>query len=550
MKTNWVIVVAVFVALIIGAGLGRWWPTSEGGAEDASSGVREVLYWKAPMDPNYRRDEPGKSPMGMDLVPVYADEVAGVDPDVVAIDPTIVNNLGVRSVRAEETPLSRRIETVGYVGYDEDTLHQINTRVDGWIEKLSIKATGDPVTRGQVLFELYSPTLVNAQEEYLATLKSRTAGLADASRERLVALGVPQAEIDRLTRERTVKQRIRVHAQADGFVAHLGVREGIYITPSTEVMSIAELERVWVLVEVFERQAAWVKPGQRAEVELDYIPGERWKGTVDYVYPELDQKTRTLKVRLRFDNADEVLRPNMFARVTIYGTETSPVVHVPREALIRGGKVDRVVLAEGEGRFRAQPVDIGIEAGDRIEIRRGVSRGDQVVTSGQFLIDSESNIDAALARMAEQDAVTSPASVMVTATVRGVQLDDSRVTLAHPAIPEWEWPSMTMDFDVPDAGLLETVSSGDVVHATIERHGDSHYLVTELTSTSEHEGHDMGSETEEMNHSDMDHGDMDHSGHTMPTDPDEPMDHSQHGSDQPIDHSEMDHSDHDAESES
>lgn len=546
MKKNLVIVVAVLVAVAVGVALGRWWPSGDSSANDTDSGGREILYWKAPMDPNYRRDEPGKSPMGMDLVPVYADEAGGNDPDVVAIDPTIVNNLGVRSERAEAGPLSRRIETVGYVGYDEDTLHQINTRVDGWIEKLSVKATGDPVSRGQVLFELYSPTLVNAQEEYLATLKSRTAGLADASRERLVALGVTQSEIDRLTRERTVKQRIRVHAQADGFIAHLGVREGIYITPATEVMSIAELDRVWVLVEVFERQAAWVKPGQRAEVELDYLPGERWQGTVDYVYPELDQKTRTLKVRLRFDNADEVLRPNMFARVTIFGTETGPVVHVPREALIRGGKVDRVVLALGEGRFRAQPVDIGIEAGDRIEIRQGVAQGDQVVTSGQFLIDSESNIDAALARMEASEAAPQSSSVTVIATVRGVQLDDKNVTLAHPAIPAWEWPAMTMDFDVPDAGLLETVTAGDVVHVTIERHGDSHYMITDLAPTSEHDGHDMGADPEaidhgDMDHGNMDHGDMDHSGHTMPPDremgTDAPMDHSDHESDEPMDHS-------------
>jgi Cu(I)/Ag(I) efflux system membrane fusion protein len=152
---------------------------------------------------------------------------------------------------------------------------------------------------------------------------------------------------------------------------------------------------------VFERQAAWVKAGQHAEVTLDYLPGEVLQGVVDYVYPELDAKTRTLKVRLRFDNPAEALRPNMFARVTILGTETPPVVHVPQEALIRGGAADRVVLALGNGRFRAQPVKIGIEAGDRVEIRSGVSEGDRVVTSGQFLIDSESNIDSALSRMDE-----------------------------------------------------------------------------------------------------------------------------------------------------
>jgi Cu(I)/Ag(I) efflux system membrane fusion protein len=288
---------------------------------------------------------------------------------------------------------------VGYVGYDEDTVHHVHTRVDGWIEELSIKAAGDPVVRGQVLFALYSPTLVNAQEEYLAVLNSRNPALHEASRRRLAALGVTAREIKRLDSERTVTQRLRIYAESDGVVADLGVREGIYVTPATDVMSIADFDRVWVLVEVFERQSAWVKPGQRAEVELDYLPGERLTGTVDYVYPELDPITRTLKVRLRFENASESLRPNMFARVTLYGTETSPVVHVPLEALIRGGAINRVVLALGDGKFRVQPVEVGIEAGNRIEIRSGVTANDRVVTSGQFLIDSESNIETALARM-------------------------------------------------------------------------------------------------------------------------------------------------------
>ncbi len=405
MKKNLMRAILFIGAIMLGIAINRWW-LPPAGSGDGGSGEKErtVLYWKAPMDPNYRGDKPGKSPMGMELVPVYADEMVGNDPSIISIDPTIVSNLGVRAAPAQWGPLSRRIETVGYVGYDEDTVHHIHTRVDGWIEKLEIKTTGDPVNKGQPLFELYSPTLVNAEEEYLAAMKSRNTALHQASRERLVALGVTETEIKRLDTERTVKQRVRIYSETDGFVAHLGVREGEYITPATDIMSIAKLDRVWVLVEVFERQAAWVQRGQRAEVELDYLPGQRWDGIVDYVYPELDQKTRTLKVRLRFENKTEILRPNMFARVIIFGKETSPVVHIPREALIRGGLVNRVVVALGEGKFRAQPVELGIESGNRIEIRRGIAAGDAVVTSGQFLIDSESNIDSALARMSEGDA--------------------------------------------------------------------------------------------------------------------------------------------------
>ena len=390
---------AILVAIVIGVLIGRSMGTSPDMAGGTSAGgEREVLYWVAPMDPKYRRDEPGKSPMGMDLVAVYADEGDG-QPGVVSIDPVIINNLGVRTQKAAYGPLSQRIETVGYVGYDEDTVQHVHTRVDGWIEKLATKATGDPVKKGQLLFELYSPTLVNAQEEYLTALRSSNKLLLGASKDRLGALGVSKGEITRLTKERTVHQRVRVYAEADGVIAHLGVREGIFVTPATEIMSVAQLDKIWVIAEVFERQSAWVKAGQHAMVELDYLPGKMWHGVVDYVYPELDPKTRTLKVRLRFDNAAETLRPNMFSRVTIEAEGFGAVVNVPREAVIRGGSVNRVVVALGEGRFLAKPVKIGIESGDRVAIRSGITEGEEIVVSGQFLIDSESNIEAAMSRM-------------------------------------------------------------------------------------------------------------------------------------------------------
>ena len=395
-----VLLLAVVIAFLTGRASS---PTSSAMVEGSTSGSPQVLYWYAPMDPNFRSENPGKSPMGMDLVPKYAGEVDG-QPGVVAIDPTMVNNLGVRTALAERSSLSRLIDTVGYVSYDEDTMHHIHTRVDGWIEKLVTNASGDPVAKGQLLFELYSPTLVSAQEEYLAALRSSNSVLRNASRNRLVALGVTSTEIRRLDKERSVRQRIPVYAMADGVVANLGVRHGMFVTPSIEVMSIASLDTIWVLAEVFERQAAWVKPGQPATVNLDYLPGETLQGTVDYVYPELDPKTRTLTVRLRFDNEELSLRPNMFARVSIQGEGVGEVVHVPREALIRGGSVNRVVVDLGNGRFRSRAVTIGIESGDRIEIREGLSVGERVVTSAQFLIDSESNIGAALDRFDDSEA--------------------------------------------------------------------------------------------------------------------------------------------------
>jgi Cu(I)/Ag(I) efflux system membrane fusion protein len=403
MNRNIIVATSFVVAILIALFVGRSFNIAPGGTSGAGDGgIREVLYWVAPMDPNYRRDEPGKSPMGMDLVPVYADEVDN-QPGVVKIDSTIINNLGVRTAQAESSILMRHIETVGYITYDEDTVQHVHTRVDGWIEKLNTKATGDPVKKGQLLFELYSPTLVNAQEEFLTAARSGNSVLLKASRDRLNALGVPKSGVARLDKEGSVQQRVRVYAESDGVIAHLGVREGIYITPATEVMSVAKLDRVWVMAEVFERQSAWVKPGQKAIVELDYLPGKTLEGTVDYVYPELDPKTRTLKVRLRFENVGELLRPNMFSRVVIKADGFGRVVNVPKEAVIRGGSMDRVVVALGDGRFRAQPVRLGIESGDRVAIRSGLMAGETIVVSGQFLIDSESNIESALSRMNDGD---------------------------------------------------------------------------------------------------------------------------------------------------
>lgn len=399
MSRKLLILAALIAAAIAGGIVGRMFaPHSERTIVNEAKGDRDILYWVAPMDPNYRRDEPGKSPMGMPLVPVYAGDV-DEQRGVVKIDPTIVNNLGVRSEVAQLGPLSRRIETVGYVAYDEDTLLHVHTRVEGWIEKLVTKATGDRVEEGQLLFEIYAPTLVNAQEEFLAALRSGNRGLTQASKTRLTALGVTGRDIQRLQKDRTVKQRIPVYAEFDGVIAHLGVREGIFVTPSMEVMSIAKIDQVWVLAEVLERQAAWVEAGQEVEVSLNYLPGTTLNGSVDYVYPELDPVTRTLKVRLRFENTDESLRPNMYADVLIHGESTGDIVHVPKQAVIRGGAVNRVVLDLGNGRYRSQPVTVGIESGDRVAIRKGINTGDRIVTSAQFLIDSESNIASALSRM-------------------------------------------------------------------------------------------------------------------------------------------------------
>ena len=370
---------------------------------ETSSGKKDknILYWVALMDPTYRRDEPGKSPMGMDLVPVYegGDEDMEDGISIVKIKPEVINNLGVRTTRVERGPLWKRIGTVGYIDYDETRINHIHTRVEGWIEKLNVRAEGQQVKRGQLLFELYSPLMVNAQEEYLQAVASGNRILSEASREKLAALGISKSQIDRLEKEKKVTQNIRFYAPQSGVLINLGVREGMYIKPETQILSLANLDSIWLLAEVFERQANWVETGQNAEAELPSMPGVIWKGDVEYIYPDLDPVTRTLRVRLRFDNSEEKLMPNMYAHVTIFGEEKKDVLSIPLEALIRDADQERVIRALGDGRFQAQEVVAGMESGGWIEITSGLNEGDEIVVSSQFLIDSESNLKSSLNRM-------------------------------------------------------------------------------------------------------------------------------------------------------
>ncbi len=456
---------------------------------------KKILYWVAPMDPNYRRDKPGKSPMGMDLEPVYSDGDEGDNSDekgpVVKISPAVENNLGVRTAQVESGKLWRRINTVGYIDEDESKVSHIHLRVDGWIEKLAIDTEGDRVKKGQRLFDLYSPKLVNAMEEYLQALRSNNKRLTVASREKLVSLGISNRQIDKLKQTRKVSQTISVYSPQDGIVSMMMVREGMYVQPKSEVMTLADLSSVWVMAEVFESQSAWVELGQPADVELSFIPGRTWEGKVDYIYPSLDAKNRTLKVRLRFDNPGEVLKPNMYANVTIYGGAKENVLSVPREALLRSGGTERLIIAKGNGRFAQRVVVAGMESGDFIEIKSGISADEKVVTSAQFLIDSEASMKASIARMSdpsatekmsdeEMAAMSAPAKG--TGVITSLMIDHGMITLQHDPIKSLGWPEMTMDFTTQDGVSLAGLAVGDAVEFELVEKNDK-YLISAISKS-------------------------------------------------------------------
>lgn len=358
-----------------------------------------------PMHPQILEKKFGTCPIcGMDLVPVEAAGEGGI----VQLSPAVINALGVRTAKVKKRNLYRRIETVGYINYDENGIRNVSLRTDGWVEHLAVKSVGEQVSKGDLLFELYSPKLVNAQEEFVQALNMNNQGLLEASAERLRALGVSDRQILNLQKTKKVEQLVKIYAQQDGFISVLNIREGQFVTKKTNVAAIVDLSSVWLKAEIFERQADWVELGQRAKISLPFRPDlkeeEQEKlanGVVEYVYPNLDPKTRSLQVRLRFDNPSELLKPNMYVDITIYAKPKRNVLAIPSEAIIQTGGEKRVIVAEDNGHFKPVKITTGIETAGKTQIKTGLEEGQTVVVSSQFLIDSESSIQASLLRMTE-----------------------------------------------------------------------------------------------------------------------------------------------------
>ena len=460
-------------------------PSTGSMAETSVSEEKKPLYWVAPMDANYKRDKPGKSPMGMDLVPVYDDGGKGPDegPGTIRISPDVVNNLGVRTSTASYKSLHTEINTVGYVTYDEDKLIHIHPRVQGWIEKLYVKTVGDPVNKNQPLYDIYSPELVNAQEELLLALDRKNNRLISAAENRLAALQLPKSAIAKLKKTKQVQQTITFYSPQNGVVENLNIREGFFVKPGSTLMSIGDLSEVWVEGEVFERQAGQVRTGTPVTMTLDYLPGKTWKGKVDYIYPTLDAKTRTVKIRLRFKNENGDFKPNMFAQIAIHTTGDESALLIPKEALIRTGNQDRVVLALGEGSFKSVAVRVGRYDSESVEILEGLSNGENVVSSAQFLLDSESSKSSDFKRMNHDDSESdeiSPSSVWVPAQIQSVMADHKMLTLIHDAIPEWGWPEMTMDFIATDSVDFSQLTEGLSLHVEITKTASGDYQVSNI----------------------------------------------------------------------
>lgn len=376
---------------------------------------RKIKYWRAPMDPTYISDKPGKSPMGMDLIPVYEGEEEKLPPGAIRIDPVFVQNMGVQSEEVKRTDIPFTVRTVGTLTYNDSQIAWITTKYEGWIEKVHVNYVGEPVKKGQELFEIYSPKLVTTQKEYLQALDysrrmkesqypdiaQRAQALLASSRERLKYWDITDEQLAGLEAGGKLRRTMAVVSPVDGLVVQKmnQALEGMYVKPGMNLYQIVDLSTIWVEVEIFENQIPWLKLGSRAVIELPYEPGKKLVGRVRYVYPFFNEKTRTMKVSIELPNPGHRLRADMYVNVTFDVPSAKNVVAVPDEAVIHSGTRTVVVVDRGHGTFQAKEVTLGVNGGGLWEVKEGLSEGDRIVVSAQFLIDSESNLQEAIRKM-------------------------------------------------------------------------------------------------------------------------------------------------------
>ena len=379
------------------------------GQKSGKKEKRKVLYWRAPMNPKEIYDHPGKSNMGMDLVPVYAD--ASGESGVVSINPVIQQDMNVKIATVKKGTLNAKVFTNGILQPDEQKEYVATTKIGGWIDKLYINYTGQKVRKGDKLIKIYSPELVAAQEEYLTALAYDNAMKTTGAKSNLIRnavrklelLDVSDAEIQRLKETKKVRKYIVLTAPFDGTVLYKGVDEGAKINRGMSLLKIADLRNLWILADVYEYELPKISLGDKAKVTFDYLPGKSYDGKISFIYPVLDNKTRTIKVRIDLPNPKGELKPGMYAAVDIKGKNLGTYPLVPEQAVLRSGRQNTVIIALGDGKFKPAQIELGAYANGYYQVLSGLQAGTKIVTSSQFLIDSESNLRAALSGFSGAD---------------------------------------------------------------------------------------------------------------------------------------------------
>jgi RND family efflux transporter MFP subunit len=380
------------------------------------TGQRKILYWYDPMHPAYRSDKPGIAPdCGMKLVPMYAEEApaGGQMPSgPVVISPQMQQIMGVRTTTVKRENLFRTIRTTGQVAADETRIAHVHVKVSGWIDKVYVDFVGQLVKKGQPLFTLYSPDLVATQEEYLiarrgenslnsspfAEVRQGANSLLRAARDRLKLWDISDAQIEKLERTGEVSRTMTLYSPVTGFVMDRKAFPQTSVTPDLELYTVANLATVWVMADVYQYELPHLRVGQRAEVQLSYYPGRTWNGRIGYIYPTLDPQTHTAKVRIDLPNSGFTLKPQMFADVQLQVNYGDQIV-VPQEAVLDSGERQTVFIVKGDGHFEPRAVKIGPQVDGKDVILSGLQPGETIVSSGNFLIDSESQLRNAMSDM-------------------------------------------------------------------------------------------------------------------------------------------------------
>ncbi|MGV3626247.1 MAG: efflux RND transporter periplasmic adaptor subunit [Betaproteobacteria bacterium] len=457
------------------------------GGKAAATGERTPLYWHDPMVPGPKFDKPGKSPfMDMQLVPVYAD--AGADQGSVSISPRTVQNLGIRTVEVTMGRMNTGLTTVGAVSIDERTMVTVQSRVSGYIEKLHVRAQYDGVARGQPLAEIYAPEWLAAQEEYLALKRSAQTGVSDlaqAARQRLLLLGISEQQIRNIEQSGKADARITLSAPVGGLVWELGARDGMAVNPGLTLFRLVSLDSVWINAEIAETDAALVKPGATVAARTAAFPEQTFNGKVALLLPDVNATTRTIKARIVLANPGGRLKPGMSATLSFASTD-KPALMVPSEAVIHTGTRAVAIVAEGDGKFRPVDIETGRDSGGMTEIRKGLTSGQRVVASGQFLIDSEASLKSTLTRL--EKVQNSPANDppggghVGNARINAVDSSAGKIDINHGPIPSMQWPAMTMGFRVEDKTLLQGLKAGDRINFEMrgEPDRDGNYIITRI----------------------------------------------------------------------
>ncbi|EHT14356.1 efflux RND transporter periplasmic adaptor subunit [Klebsiella michiganensis] len=454
----------VALAIALAAASGYWLgsrnaPTSSADGAQTETG-RKVLYWYDPMAPGTRFDKPGKSPfMDMDLVPRYADEGAGEEAGGVQISARQQQNLGVRTADVARRTLAQKLSAFGTVAIDERSVETVPALASGLIEKLYVNASQQFVKKNEALAELWIPQWAAAQQEYLAVRQLGDSGLTAAARGRLQLQFMPDAIIRSVERSGKPQTRITVRAPHDGYVSKLDVRTGAQVTATQPLFELASLDPVWIVIDYPQSQASLLRVGSQVTATTSSWPGTTFQGTVSELLPDLEATTRTLKARVVLNNPQHQLKPGMYLNVELAEAEQGrEVLTIPEEALIATGTSNRVLIADGEGHFRPVEVTAGRTQDGLVEVTSGLEEGQKVVTSGQFLIDSEASLRSALPQMAGQNEEIQSYSAQ--GIIKAVS--DEAVTIAHQPVPALKWPAMIMDFAITPQ-LREQVRPGESV---------------------------------------------------------------------------------------